>query len=238
MLPADLSTLASLCRGALDVPAGAGIAGAMFVAGLAASATHCTAMCGPLVLAQVGSLPTPACARARVLAGARIPYHLGRALTYAMLGAIAGGVGRWLVGWASATAPVAAILLTAAAVAMALLLILPAGFVRRDFMPPWLSAAAKPLFRAGWRNGVMLGMVLGLLPCGLVYAALSVAAATGSAIAGALAMLAFAAGTAPALVSIGVIGRAAGLRLPAKWRSAPLAINALLLGLLALRAWL
>lgn len=237
MLPADLSTLASLCRGALDVPAAGGITVAMFAAGLAASGTHCAAMCGPLVLAQVGSLPAPSCARARIFAGARISYHLGRAATYAMLGAIAGGVGRWAVRSAAAAAPVTAIMLTVAALVTALLLVLP-GARRGNFMPPWIAAAATPLFRSGWRNGVMLGMLLGLLPCGLVYGALAVAAATGSAITGALAMLAFAAGTAPALVSIGVIGRAFGVRLPRKWRMAPLALNTAVLGFLALRAWL
>jgi sulfite exporter TauE/SafE len=85
---------------------------------------------------------------------------------------------------------------------------------------------------------VLLGLLLGLLPCGLVYGALAVAAATGSALSGALAMLAFAAGTAPALMSIGVIGRAFGVRLSGRWQRAPLAINTLVVGLLALRAWL
>jgi sulfite exporter TauE/SafE len=238
MLPADLSTLASLCRGSLDVTAGGGIAFAMFSAGLAAGATHCAAMCGPLVLTQVGALPAPRCTRARMIAGARMSFHLGRAATYAALGGLAGGMGRWLLRWGEGTLPAAAIFLTVGAVVMALLLVAPRGAGRWEFMPSWITAAAKPLFRDGWRNGVLLGLLLGLLPCGLVYGALAVAAATGSALSGALAMLAFAAGTAPALMSIGVIGRAFGVRLSGRWQRAPLAINTLVVGLLALRAWL
>ena len=72
---------------------------------------------------------------------------------------------------------------------------------------------AKPLFDRpiGWR-GYALGVVLGFLPCGLLYGALAAAAAAGSALAGALAMLAFSLGTVPALIAVGVAGHVAGSR--------------------------
>jgi sulfite exporter TauE/SafE len=50
------------------------------------------------------------------------------------------------------------------------------------------------------------------MPCGLLYGALAGAAAAGSALAGALAMLAFAAGTAPALMGVALLGRFFGRR--------------------------
>ena len=48
-----------------------------------------------------------------------------------------------------------------------------------------------------------LGLTLGFLPCGLVYAALLKAVETGSALAGAFTMLAFGGGTAVALLTVG-----------------------------------
>jgi sulfite exporter TauE/SafE len=60
----------------------------------------------------------------------------------------------------------------------------------------------------GW-TGYALGVVLGLLPCGVVYAALMVAASTGHALTAALGMLAFALGTMPGLGVVGWIGQTA-----------------------------
>jgi sulfite exporter TauE/SafE len=63
----------------------------------------------------------------------------------------------------------------------------------------------------GWR-GVALGLLLSALPCGVLYGALAAAAASGSMLAGALAMAAFALGTAPALVGLAAAGRFFGRR--------------------------
>ena len=69
---------------------------------------------------------------------------------------------------------------------------------------------ARPLFASpfglrGWR----LGVALGFIPCGLLYAALAAAASGGNPIAGAAGMLAFAAGTIPMLLVVGAVGQAA-----------------------------
>jgi len=53
----------------------------------------------------------------------------------------------------------------------------------------------------------LLGMVWGWLPCGLVYGALAVAAASGGGARGAVFMLAFGLGTVPALVATGVFSQ-------------------------------
>jgi sulfite exporter TauE/SafE len=57
----------------------------------------------------------------------------------------------------------------------------------------------------GWR-GYALGVALGFLPCGFLYAALAAASAAGGAAAGAVAMAAFALGTAPGLAVAGWAG--------------------------------
>lgn len=69
----------------------------------------------------------------------------------------------------------------------------------------WLSAPiARWLARPNGSRGVLLGSAL---PCGLLYTALAGAAAAGSALTGALAMVAFVLGTVPALVGVGLLGR-------------------------------
>ena len=60
-----------------------------------------------------------------------------------------------------------------------------------------LSSSHRPAARYA------LGVVLGFLPCGLLYGALAAAGGTASGRDGALAMAAFALGTVPALMAVG-----------------------------------
>ena len=74
-----------------------GLLASLFLAGLAVSASHCAGMCGPFVLAQVGTrlaaMPLQRATLLTRLSGmALLPYHLGRATTYTALGAVAGGL--------------------------------------------------------------------------------------------------------------------------------------------------
>ncbi|WP_342236959.1 sulfite exporter TauE/SafE family protein [Inquilinus sp. OTU3971] len=242
----DLATLAALCGPGWTGPGALGLFGAMALAGLAGSLMHCGPMCGGFVLAQVGrrlsAVPMEGlCEGVRVGQGLLPGYHLGRLATYAGLGGAAGGIGGGLVAlpwfnWLSA-----ALLALGAAMLLALALRLHGGAGRSD--GSWARRLAdwtRPLlFRpTGWR-AAGLGILLGFLPCGLLYAALAAAAGTGGAVPGALAMLSFGLGTVPLLVAIGIAGEAAGR----KWRRgmmrlapAMLAFNAVLLGFLALRA--
>ncbi|MBN2752037.1 MAG: SCO family protein, partial [Rhodospirillaceae bacterium] len=70
-----------------------------------------------------------------------------------------------------------------------------------------IDRIVRPLFArpVGWR-GYVLGVALGFIPCGLVYAALAAAAASGDALGGVFAMAAFAVGTMPALIGLGLVG--------------------------------
>jgi sulfite exporter TauE/SafE len=79
--------------------------------------------------------------------------------------------------------------------------------------PAWshmLTGMTRRIERTSWAGGLLLGLALGLLPCGFLYAALAVAAAGGRPGWGALAMLAFGAGTVPSLIVVGFAGRLAG----------------------------
>jgi sulfite exporter TauE/SafE len=75
--------------------------------------------------------------------------------------------------------------------------------------------------------------VLGFLPCGLVYAALLKAVETGTALAGALTMLAFGLGTAGALLTMGLASSMVGLRL-GRWSSILSAASIALMGAILL----
>src|SRR5262249_45358281 len=71
-----------------------GIIGALALAGLVGGFTHCTGMCGPFVLAQLGrqleAVPERRMSEFHRLTGALLlPYHLGRATTYVAIGATA-----------------------------------------------------------------------------------------------------------------------------------------------------
>jgi uncharacterized protein len=221
-----------------------GLIGSLFVLGLAGSIGHCAAMCGPFVLAQV---PAEGSGRgATLMRGALLPYQLGRATTYTLLGAVAGGLG----GGLSQSVPqgrfvLGFFLVLGAGLFLAQALkglgLLPSGSARGGRAASAgaaLARLARPLLlRRDGVAGYALGIALGFLPCGLLYGALAAAAGSGSALMGSLAMAAFATSTAPALMAIGCAGAGVAQR----WRGiartlvAPLqAINAAVLLVLAI----
>ena len=217
-----------------------GVPVSLFAAGLAGSLVHCVAMCGPFVLGQVISdverAPTRTYGEWRRLAGAAlVPYHLGRMTTYTLLGAIAGQATALFAststfGWlAGGLLVVAACLMIVQALGLALGGAGALGNVLVRLAAP-LAAAHGDAARYG------LGVVLGFLPCGLLYGALAAAGGTASAIDGALAMAAFALGTVPALVAAGWGGLMMRRRLRenGRWFALPLLIaNALFMLALA-----
>jgi len=215
---------------------------ALFLAGLAGGATHCAAMCAPFVLAQLRPDDAGGAMLQRLSGAALLPYHAGRMLGYAALGALAGaGAGlfsqitglRWLL----------ALLLAGAALLMAAQAAERLGLARLHLpalaLPAGLKAPLQRLLtQPGGKSGFALGVLLSALPCGLLYAALAAAAASGSALGGALGMAGFVAGTIPGLVGVALLGklfaRAGGPALR-RWGAALFALNALLLGAMAAR---
>jgi sulfite exporter TauE/SafE len=170
---------------------------------------HCAGMCGPLALA----LPRGNDGTRRLMLG-RIAYNAGRTLTYAAIGALFGlagqtlilaGVQRWL------------------SIALGVLLLAGwfvfkkgrlSGMIAR--VTNRLAAPMKSLLRRPSPSSLLLlGLMNGLLPCGLVYVAAAGAAATGSAAEGAAYMGVFGAGTVPMLLAISLSGSLVpmGLRL-------------------------
>lgn len=236
----------------------------MLLAGLVGSLTHCAGMCGPLVAAQslehavLRPLDRGQAWRGqawrRLAGGALLPYQLGRTTTYMALGAIAAlpvSAGDRLLS-ASWLPPI--LLWTAAAIflwqGLRKLEALPAGLALPngarsgattgpvpDLLRPLRKMAGALMQRPTGLNGYVLGILLGFLPCGLLYGALVAAAATGDPLAAAFAMLAFAIGTFPLSWAIGYGSRFATARFRAKLK-VPLALlmifNAVLLTALSL----
>jgi sulfite exporter TauE/SafE len=180
----------------------------------------------------------------RLTGAAVLPYHLGRATTYALLGGIGALAAGSLMDQAGLHWLSGGLLMFAAAFMLGMAL--PA--VKRLFSGAaspgegWWSRhvgkLARPLFAAptGGR-GYLLGLMLGFIPCGLLYGALAAASASGNPLTGMAGMLAFAAGTLPSLLAVGLVGHLAGQR----WRANILRYAPLLLllnaGVLTLLAW-
>lgn len=220
-----LTMLAALCAPGRSAPA---LTAAMFLAGATGGALHCAPMCGPFVLGQVADrlARAPAaglCGMTRLSSALLLPYHAGRLATYAGLGAAAAMIG----GTVQANGPLrffsSALLLLAACLFAAQALrrmrppsrrrsvarSRPGSGRRRSGLAVLANATAtagRRFDRTRWPGALVLGLLLGFLPCGLLYAALTVAAASADPATGALAMAAFGLGTIPALVSVGLAG--------------------------------
>jgi sulfite exporter TauE/SafE len=170
-----------------------------FLLGFVGSA-HCAGMCGPLTLA----LPRGGGGAGLFFVG-RMLYNFGRIVTYAAMGAVFGllgqgvalaGVQRWVsLGLGSA-------------------IILGLFFVPRfaNRIPVaggvnWLKASlGKLLQRRALPALFGIGLLNGLLPCGLVYVACAAATATGQVLAGIQYMIAFGLGTLPLMLAISLLG--------------------------------
>jgi uncharacterized protein len=210
----------------------------LFMAGLVGGAGHCITMCGPFVVSQVTArlkaVPASHMTEMSRLSGAAlIPYHLGRTTTYAFLG-MAGGFLSGGVATVSGLSGFSTVFLVLAAVFFFGYAAASFGFRIPGFgtsgeagpLARTLDRVARPLFNhpLGWR-GYVLGVALGFIPCGMLYGALAAAASTGDPFAGLLAMTAFALGTLPSLIVVGL----AGHMVAGRWKGGAMRIAPVLL---------
>ena len=182
------------------------ILGAALLAGFLGSA-HCLGMCGGIsgmiaVNAGVSALSTQL--------PLAIAYNVGRITSYAVLGAIVGGLGQAAV----MTVPAIAGPVKLASGIIIVLVGLQLVFDLRILAPLERSGAllwqriaplAKRLLPVTTMTRAYgLGLLWGWLPCGLVYSALLIATTTADAGGGALTMTVFGLGTMPAMVMTGI----------------------------------
>ncbi len=199
-----------------------------------ASSLHCVQMCGPIVLSY--SVATNSAQGRRSFLGLHLAYNAGRSVTYMLLGMAAGFAGG-AMGWVGQLAGFQNVAAIVAGCAMVLTGIAMFGFAPalqdwRGFALPakFLRPAGKLIAAPRPGSKFALGLMMGFLPCGLIYAALMKAIGTASPIDGALTMLAFALGTSVALVVVGLGSSAVTMKL-ARWGTTVSAITVLIMGL-------
>lgn len=179
---------------------------AAFVTGLLGSA-HCFGMCGGI--SGLFAVNT-AVATLKTQVPRAIAYNLGRVLSYAILGTAVAVVGKTMVD----SIPKLAAPVRLASGLLIILIGLQIAFNWR-ILAPIESAGAKLWQKiAPTAKGLLpvrsvaqalgLGLAWGLLPCGLVYSILLLAASTADPVGGSLVMLAFGLGTMPAMIATGL----------------------------------
>ena len=167
--------------------------GAAFIAGLVTS-LHCAGMCGPLACAL---MPGPKDKSDPQLVST--VYHGTRLCGYTVLGALAGGVGRWPLSLLNESAlrylPWLLVIFFLL-VALRLDQRLPKlPLLGRTYL--WLSTQLRRRSRV--QAAAALGFATPILPCGPLYFLLALSLLAGSALHGAETLLAFGLGTVPLL---------------------------------------
>lgn len=181
---------------------------------------HCLGMCAPITWAVPGNRQK----KWRWLGG-RLVYNSGRVVTYTGLGILAGILGSTfsMAGWQQG--------LSIGAGSLMLLGVLFFGMEVPDkaLLRPlskvvlWVKKRIGGLLaKKGFKAQLALGMLNGLLPCGLVYAALIAALSMGSVQGGALYMALFGLGTFPMMLAAALFGKVISQRFKQRmWSLAP-----------------
>jgi sulfite exporter TauE/SafE len=168
---------------------------------------HCAGMCGPIALA----LPLKNNNwLSRVLS--TLFYNSGRTITYALLGLLFG-----LIGKGFQMAGFQQVVSVATGVVMILTVLFPLIFRNRfkaksfSIISKIQSSLSKKFAISSYLSLFSIGLLNGLLPCGLVYTAVALAITSNDSITGMLAMVAFGLATSPMLIAISIIGNSLGI---------------------------
>ncbi len=174
---------------------------------------HCVGMCGPIAMA----LPLGRETQFKRIAGTLL-YNLGRVTTYGVFGLLFGLLGKGFVigGYQQGLSVVLGVLIL-------LTLLFPKQLnsetrLTKVILP--LVSKVKSLLgnlfkRTSYPSLYLIGVLNGLLPCGLVYLGVAGAIATGEAWKGSLFMMVFGLGTLPAMFFVSMASSAVSL----DWRN-------------------
>ena len=170
-----------------------------FILGLLGS-LHCIGMCGPIAFA----LPIDRSSKSKVIFQTFL-YHLGRLLTYSLIGVLFGLIGRGL--FLSGFQQRLSIFM---GIVMILSVVIPVKvFNRFKVTKPLYKIIAEVKQQLGIylnkksnKSIFLIGFFNGFLPCGLVYMALIGAVASSNVLYGALYMVLFGIGTLPMMTLV------------------------------------
>jgi len=172
------------------------------------SVGHCIGMCGGIVLAYTSSKIDQKSSYMQQTAS-HLAYNLGRVTTYAILGALFGYAGSVL----AFTPTTKGVLFVFTGILMILAGLSLIGNIKLLNSAEW-SVSKYAWYQKSFRvlissksypSFYLLGMLNGIIPCGLVYSFAIFAASTASPLGGALVMATFGLATIPALFFLGVI---------------------------------
>ena len=172
---------------------------------------HCAGMCGPIAIA----LPLHGNTVPQKIFGGAL-YNVGRTITYGVMGAIFGllGQGISMIGFQQKVS----VIMGAVMIISVLFPVLFRNQYRID--KSWFSLVGKLKKSIGQMFSVrsfssmfFIGLLNGLLPCGLVYIAIAGAIGTGDVAQGTLYMILFGLGTIPMMLAISLAGNMMGLAL-------------------------
>jgi sulfite exporter TauE/SafE len=178
-----------------------------FSTGVLGGFGHCLGMCGPLVASYSLSASPSAARSASSRLAPHLLYNTGRITTYGLLGGIMGLSGSF-VNVAGRLAGVQNVVAVIAGIMMIFMGMSISGLVGRL---GWIEKHNFPILRlaAALRSSTSplryypLGLLLGLLPCGLSYTVFIASAGAGGIFPGMLTALSFGLGTLPALIVFG-----------------------------------
>jgi sulfite exporter TauE/SafE len=166
---------------------------------------HCIGMCGPIAF----SLPLHNESTAKQVSGSLV-YNTGRVITYGFFGFLFGTLGKGFVmaGYQQALSVTLGVLLL-------LLVFFPQKYIPHFTLTKIIyslvskvkSSLAKLLKQKSLAALFSIGLLNGFLPCGLVYLGVAGAIATGDSLKGSLFMMAFGAGTLPAMLFVSLASR-------------------------------
>jgi len=182
---------------------------AAFIMGLLGS-FHCVGMCGPIAM----SLPISTRNAWDRVSGAFV-YNAGRVTTYSVFGLIFGVIGQsfFFFGFQQGLS----IILGSLVILFVLLPKRYLSFTNANALARWLgrlrSELGKLLGNKSHSSLYLIGLLNGLLPCGLVYMAAAAAVATGHIRSSVLFMAFFGLGTLPMMWAIGLFGGFVGIEL-------------------------
>jgi len=173
---------------------------------------HCIGMCGGIVATLSFGLPPETRSHWRALLPWQLAYNSGRILSYVAAGALFGGIGALAAHWISIHEAQRLLLIASGLMMIVIGLYLGGwwfGLLRLEQAGSVLWRKIEPLGRhllpvRSTTQALLLGLVWGWLPCGLVYSVLIWAVTSGSAVQGAWLMLGFGLGTLPNLLAMGM----------------------------------
>ena len=167
---------------------------------------HCIGMCGPIV----ASYTLSSSSGGRTLPDRHIPhllYHSGRITMYAFIGSLMGLSGSFVNVAGSIAGPQNAVAVIAGIVMILMGLSITGVTGRTNWLERHNSVVLRYARQVMTARSLLryypLGLLLGLLPCGLSYTIFIAAAGTGGLLPGMMTALLFGIGTLPALLLFG-----------------------------------